>query len=211
MDFKKYFKTLQDWKKLPAYRLEPRIDSYIGFFLPDILEELNNVEVVGVIPELPIRLGTVHPEHEGKNFAERSYKVDFYVFGADGAHYFIEVKSDSGSRRDSQDDYLNKSVGCGMRSVVEGIIRISKVSTYKDKYNHLLGKLRKLGVIDDNEIFASGSDEIQVIYIQPKILEGDENKGVIEFASIAQMLQRKYPNDEFTLEFAKALDVWSED
>lgn len=211
MDFKKYFKTLQDWKKLPAYRLEPRIDAYIGFFLPDILEE--NVELTNIIPELPIRLGTVNPDVENKNHAERSYRMDFYVLGKDGTHYFVKVKSDSGSRRESQDVYLKKSVDCGMQSIVEGIILISKITSnkYKEKYQHLLGKLRDLGLINDEEKFTGSKNDIKVIYIQPKKREGDKAENVIDFKTIAKILQTKYPTDEFTLEYAKALDAWSED
>ena len=131
MNFHKYFKTLKDWKRLPAYRLEPRIDSFIGFFLPDILGEHLGAGVSGTIPELPIRLGTVDPEKEGTKDADRSNKVDFYVLGKDGIHYFIEVKSDSSSRRDEQDKYLKKSSEYGMQKIVEGIIRISKATSYK--------------------------------------------------------------------------------
>lgn len=211
MNFKRFFDTLQDWKRLPAYRMEPRIDSFICFFLPDILEE--NVELTNIIPELPIRLGTVNPDLGDKNHAERSYRVDFYLLGADGIHYFVKVKSDSGSRRESQDVYLKKSVDCGMQSIVEGIILISKITSnkYKEKYQHLLGKLRDLGLINDEEKFTGSKNDIKVIYIQPKKLEDDKAENVIDFKTIAKILQKKYPTDDFTLEYAKALDAWSGD
>ena len=212
MNFHKYFKILKDWKRLPAYRLEPRIDSFIGFFLPDILKENPGMDIKDVkIPELPIRLGTVDPEKEGTNHADRSYKVDFYVQDSDGLHYFIEVKSDMDSRRDSQDKYLKKSVECGMQRIVEGIIRIAEVSTYKKKYNYLKEKLRELGIIDNEERFTGSKNEIQVIYIQPRILKEDNDKRVIDFKTIAEILKKKYPSDEFVKEFAKALNIWSKD
>ena len=213
MNFQKFFHTLQDWKKLPAYKLEPRIDSFIGFFLPDILKRHLDVEVIDAIPELPIRLGTVNPDLEDQNQAERSYKVDFYILGADGIHYFIEVKSDMSSRRGEQDDYLQKSVECGMQSIIEGIISISKATSYKyrDKYEHLLGKLRNLGIIDDEKNFTSSKDEIKVIYIQPREPEKEKGERVIDFKSIAEILRKKYPEDDFIKEFAEALEVWAED
>ena len=55
-----YFDMLIDWKQLPAYKLEPRIDSLVGYYLPDILNEFLGEKIVGGIPELPLRLGTIH-------------------------------------------------------------------------------------------------------------------------------------------------------
>ncbi|KMQ49720.1 hypothetical protein CHISP_3384 [Chitinispirillum alkaliphilum] len=69
MDWKHYFEIMKDWKRLPAYKAEPRIDSLIGYYLSDIVAELWNDEITGIIPELPIRLGTVKPKYEGSNFA----------------------------------------------------------------------------------------------------------------------------------------------
>ena len=34
-----YFKTLEGWKRLPAYKLETRIDSIVGFALPKIIKD----------------------------------------------------------------------------------------------------------------------------------------------------------------------------
>ncbi len=213
MNFQKYFETLRDWKRLPAYSLETRIDSLIGFFLPDIMKEALNIEVKGIIPELPLRVGTIHPEYQGKPMAERSYKVDFYILGEDGVHYLIEVKSASGSRRDAQDDYLEKAKACGMEKIIDGLTRIAKMTSfkYKDEYNHLLRKLKDNGIINEIESFISPDDKIQVVYIQPRIRRSDRDKQVIDFASIAQILRTKYPDDEFTAEFAKALEAWAED
>jgi len=33
-----YFATLEDWKRLPAYKLETRVDSLVGFALPTVIE-----------------------------------------------------------------------------------------------------------------------------------------------------------------------------
>ena len=76
-----YFEMLEDWKLLPAYKLEPRIDSLVGFALQTASADLLDVQCKILIPELPIRLGTVHPQHEGTTLENRSYKVDFYIRG----------------------------------------------------------------------------------------------------------------------------------
>ena len=76
-----YFDMLIDWKQLPAYKLEPRIDSLVGYYLPDILNEFLGDKIVGMIPELPLRKGTLYPELEGSRQADLSTKVDFYALG----------------------------------------------------------------------------------------------------------------------------------
>ena len=62
MNWNDYFGMLADWKKLPAYKAEPRIDSLVGFFLPRFIGDYFNINVTGTIPELPIRSATVKKE-----------------------------------------------------------------------------------------------------------------------------------------------------
>ena len=210
MDYSKYFETLIDWKKLPAYRLEPRIYSLIWFYLPEMLNDLLSISVAAVIPELPIRLGTVRPELNEKCYAERSYKVDFYALAKNGRNLFVEVKTDSGSRRDEQDNYLNQSKRVGMKAIVEGITKISTVSCYKTKYRHLLDKMASIGIVDTSRGFC-GQDPIDVIYVQPRILENDVGKTVVDFNRVAAWLSNKYPSDGFSMSFASALESWAKD
>ena len=80
MEWNKYFEMLQDWKLLPAYRAEPRIDSFIGYYLKEILSDKLKDQINGIIPEFPLRLGTINPNINDKNYADRSYKVDFFFF-----------------------------------------------------------------------------------------------------------------------------------
>ncbi len=122
MNWNKYFELMADWKKLPAYKAEPRIDSLVGFFLPEFIESFLNIKSAGIIPELPIRLATVKPKHEGTNYADRSYKVDFLIIGNNEVNYLIEFKTDSGSRRDEQDLYLVEAKEAGTESIVNGIL-----------------------------------------------------------------------------------------
>ena len=203
-----YFDMLIDWKQLPAYKLEPRIDSLVGYYLPDILNEFLGEKIVGVIAELPLRLGTIHPHLNEEKCAEKSYKVDFYALGSTGINYFIEMKSDSSSRRESQDDYLLKSTELGMKKIVAGIINIAGVSSYKKKYSHLKSKLRDLGLLDDQDRFIGSTDTVKVIYVQPRVLEGDESHDVIDFEYIAQWLKLNRGDNEFAVALAGALETW---
>ncbi|RDD30042.1 hypothetical protein CR161_04575 [Prosthecochloris sp. ZM] len=59
MDWNGYFLMKRDWKKLPAYRAEPRIDSLVAFYLPDFSSEYFKDKTIGIIPELPLRLSTL--------------------------------------------------------------------------------------------------------------------------------------------------------
>lgn len=209
MDWKKYFEMMVDWKQLPAYKAEPRIDSLIGYYLPEIMAEYLGKDISGIIPELPIRLATVKPKHEGTDFADRSYKVDFYLLGSDGTNYLIEFKTDSSSRRDKQDLYLSEAKGIGMGAIVKGICRIASVSTYKKKYAHLLSKMTKLEILDSNGMFCGKSDNVEIIYVQPMSIDGEE--ACVDFQWISEWVNRKYENSEFASEFSKALIKWSGD
>ena len=206
MDWKSYFTMLADWKKLPAYKAEPRIDSLIGYYLPSIFEEYFHESIVGVIPELPIRLGTVNPKHEGTNYADRSYKVDFYTLSSSGANYLVEFKTDLGSRREKQDWYLNEAKRIGMKVLVEGICHIARVSSYKKKYDHLLRKLVELGLIDKSSNYTGKSNIVDIIYIQPRITDGNK---CIGFEWISNWMKKKHWNSEFEVEFAAKLREWS--
>lgn len=85
MEWSKYFDMIEDWKKLPSYRAEPRMDSLVGFYLDELLSEYLNIKIEKTIPELPLRLGTIHPKYKDTTFTDRSYKVDFFLLGTMGA------------------------------------------------------------------------------------------------------------------------------
>jgi hypothetical protein len=209
MNWNKYFELMADWKKLPAYKAEPRIDSLVGFFLPEFIESFLNIKSAGIIPELPIRLATVKPKHEGTNYADRSYKVDFLIIGNNGINYLIEFKTDSGSRRDEQDLYLVEAKEAGTESIVNGILQIAKVSSYKKKYGHLLGKLQSVGLLDENYHYSGLNPVFEIVYVQPSNSKNESN--VIDFLWISNWLLSNFPNSDFETEFANALKIWATD
>ena len=208
MDWNDYFATLKDWKRLPAYKAEPRIDSLVGHFLPRILADIQGIDVVALIPELPLRKGTLRPEFEGTPHAERSWKVDFLAVGRDRC-WLVEFKTDSGSRREEQDDYLRDAVRVGTSAVVEGIARIARVSPYKRKYAHLLGKLREAGLLDGNDAWTGRNPTIEILYVQPSAPVGGEHG--IGFERIASWLEGLPEVGDFEKAFAGALREWAGD
>lgn len=210
MNWDSYFEMMKDWKKLPAYKAEPRIDSLIGYFLKDILSEFSKDDMVGIIPEFPIRLGTIDSKHEKTTYADRSYKVDFFLKSTSGNNYFVEFKTDSSSRRDKQDWYLREANSKGMQKIVDGVVKIASVSSYKKKYNHLLSKLKQLNLLNDNKEYIGVSNNINIIYVQP-----NNNKQkcdmVVTFDWISNWLARRYENDEFIKYFSSVLSSWAND
>ncbi len=209
MKWNEYFNLIIDWKKLPAYKAEPRIDSLIGYYLPKLIESYLNIGVVGVIPELPIRLATIKPKHEGTNYADRSYKVDFLIITNNSCSYLIEFKTDSASRRDEQDLYLLEAKAAGEKSIIEGILKIASVSSYKRKYGHLIQKLKDVNILDKNDQYTGANSSLEIIYIQPSNVKFEAN--VIDFLWISNWLVSTYPNSEFETEFARALRSWIND
>jgi hypothetical protein len=207
----KLFATLEHWKKLPAYKAEPRVDWLVGAYLDQILAKFLGTPIASVIPEFPIRIGTIYPEQESTMYAERSYKVDFYVQLKNGQNVLVEFKTDSASRRDKQDHYLEASQQAGMVKLVDGVCRIAKVSPYKKKYNYLLSCLGDLGLVETQDKVAQQTvqfDPIQIIYIQPRVLDTSASNE-ISFDFVADVIGAN--PDEFSQRLAQSLRVWSVD
>ncbi len=194
--------------------MEPRVDSIVGFALPQILSHVRGLEVATVIPELPLRIGSVQPDHEGKDYSNKSYKVDFFVVTKCGTNLLVEFKTDSGSRRDKQDKYLESAQTEGLDAVISGILLLYEATTYKKKYRHLLAKLEEAGLIQstgDGYESSAVNDELNILYVQPHAKEGDEERDVLDFEDAAQALEEHYEGDEFMLTAAQAFRSWAGD
>ena len=83
------FDTLNDWRHLPAYQLERRVDLFFAIYLPYALEARRCVKIKeGLVPEFPIK-------KKGNN---RSEKADYLAISKDGDCIFlIELKTDMNS------------------------------------------------------------------------------------------------------------------
>ena len=209
-----YFSVLRDWKRLPAYRAEPRVDSIVGFALPEVLLHNRNERVTLVIPELPLRIGSVQPQHEGKSFSNKSYKVDFFVMTEGGKNYLVEFKTDSGSRREKQDDYLDAARKVGLGAVVEGILKLYQATTYKKKYRYLLTKLEEAGLVSNSiaGYAACIADHgLHVLYVQPHAKDDDVGRDILDFVAVAEALRERFGGDEFMEAAAQAFLAWVEE
>ena len=137
--------------------------------------------------------------------------MDFYLLGVSGSNYFIEFKTDSGSRRDKQDTYLDESKREGMAAVVKGILRIASVSSYKKKYGHLRAKLLGLGLIDQDGIFTGKTDTIKIVYVQPHRQDYDQDRNVIDFMWVSKWLTDRFGQSDFESALACTLLKWAAD
>lgn len=197
---------IEDWKKLPAYRAEPRVDSLIGYYLDALLSDYLEINIEKTIPELPLRLGTINPEYNNSNFADRSYKVDFFSIGNNGCNYLIEFKTDPHSVRDKQDNYLTLSKTSGTESIINGVLKIADASTYKNKYKHLINKLKEVSLIDQELKYTGKNPICDIIYIIP--VNNGKNRNTIDFKYVANWLESTESIDVFEKALIETLRHW---
>ena len=195
-----------DWKKLPAYRAEPRIDSLIGYYLKDLLSSKLRDPIKGIIPEFPLRLGTLNPDINDKNYADRSYKVDFLAIGSSDKNYLVEFKTDGKSLRPGQDKYLIQAEKTGTKKIIGGVLQIAKVSSYKVKYKHLLTKIHKYGLLDDNSQYTGLNPAMKKTYVIP--YNESNSPDTIDFNDIVEWFENKQEADSFELALIKVLRIW---
>ena len=200
------FDNLDTWRNLPAYQLERRADIFFSIYLPDILSQKFGVGIEGVIPEFPIRVGTIHHKKE----INKSFKIDYLAKASDAKTIiFVELKTDEASRRDKQDWYLERAKQVGMVELLEGVRKIHKATNSKKKYEYLLGILQDMGflVLDNSGAFEikKADYDIQIVYIQPNNPDGQVN--VITFQEVSKIIERY--GDELSLRFSKSLLKWA--
>lgn|GEM_PF-572032 len=169
-ELEKIFQNLTRWRNLPKYQLERRADIFFSLYLKEIMEEKlttdsNRVELLSVIiPEFPLRHGNEH----------HTVNVDYVMFSKSlSTVYLIEFKTDMGSLRDEQFEYLFKAkknieeAGGGFQSILTDLRRVFKATGDKQKYFHLFHLL--------------ASKELGLISMSPEIMEklySDNRQGV---------------------------------
>ena len=205
MDWNKYFDLLIDWKKLPAYRLEPRIDSFIGYYLPEIIAYYRKAEIIDIIPEFPIRRQTIDPDVSD----ETSFRADFLLISKENPNFLVEVKTDSGSRRECQDLYLSRAKEKKLGALISGIKSVYGATKSRPKYEHLIEKLKKLSLLDKNLEYIGKNEELEIIYIQPSNKNNEEN--IIDFKKVAEWLSKRDTGDPFERCLQAVLLKWTND
>ena len=201
------FDNMDAWRNLPAYQLERRADIFFSVYLSDLLSHKFGLKIESLIPEFPIRIGTVDP----KLNINQSFKVDYLAKASDTKTVIlVELKTDLHSRRRKQDWYLERAKQVGLVELLEGVHAIYQATRSKKKYQHLLSKLQEMGFItlNKNQIFriAQADYDIQIVYIQPNNSEGFDN--VITFCDASEII--KQHGDELSQRFSRSLLKWAE-
>jgi hypothetical protein len=201
------FDNMDKWRHLPAYQLERRADIFFSIYLTDILAHRFGVDIEGVIPEFPIRVGTIHHNTD----INKSFKIDYLAkSNSNNKIFFVELKTDQASRRDKQDWYLERAREVGLTELLVGIRKIYKATKSKNKYQHLLALLHKMGfiIIDSNGSFeiTQANYDIQIVYIQPN--NPDDKANVITFQEVSEFIEGY--GDDLSIRFSRSLLNWAE-
>jgi hypothetical protein len=139
------FDLLDEWRHLPDYQLERRADVFFAACLPEFLSARLKLDIrPSLIPEFPVRIGTIYPTIS----SNQSCKIDYLALDSTGRHaVFVELKTDSSSRRDKQDKYLQAAKTIGLPALLDGILKIVCASAHKHKYCCLLRLLEKHSLV----------------------------------------------------------------
>src|ERR1051326_388533 len=199
------FANLDMWRHFPAYQLERRADVFFSIYLPGFLQAEKGYDVQAIIPEFPIRVGTIHTKQD----VNKSFKVDYLVKVNNPSRVlFIELKTDNHSRRPKQDWYLEAAKDKGMRSLLLGLKNIYAATNAKNKYDHLFRSLESANLIrlSGENRFEVVDDQtvISILYLQPNSTIDED---VITFDEFAKYVGKK--KDELSQRFAKSLIAWA--
>ena len=168
------------------------MDALIGLFLPKVIEDALGVGEMHpvVIPQFPLK----------KRDNKQSDKVDFFALSKDGGRAFlVEIKTDMGSRRERQYEYLSKAKERGMACILSELKEIAMASKSRKKHLHLLSALSEMGLlalpielkekilrmetrgstrlIGEIDVSRSADAQIEVVFVQPRNYQSDGQRG----------------------------------
>ncbi|MBC8217855.1 MAG: hypothetical protein H8E73_05265 [Planctomycetes bacterium] len=216
------FDRMDSWRHLPNYQLERRADLLFSLYLPEVLKEKLGFAIMpDLIPEFPLRIGTIYP----KTDSNRSFKIDYLALSTDGKQaVFVELKTDGGSLNKKQNEYLAAAKQTGLFTLLEGLLTIFKATDAKRKYSHLLNALGQMGLLDiPNTMYdiiardslqgiteASGDIRVtcavqqgHIIYVQPN----GQGPDIISFDDFRTVVLRH--DDTVSSRFAQSLQEWT--
>jgi hypothetical protein len=215
------FNRMDAWRHLPNYQLERRADLFFSLYLPEVLEVKLGFPVQDrLIPEFPVRIGTIYPEIS----SDKSYKIDYVALSVNTSKaIFVELKTQGMSRRVKQDKYLIAAKKVGFPALLEGVLEIFRATNSKRKYFFLLEYLESMGLLQipmqmkeiisrsilqglneasRNIKITTHTTESFIIYVQPN----GKGKDIISFEDFRTVVQKH--TDLVSQRFAKSLIEW---
>ena len=149
-------KILDEWRHLPDYQLERRVDVFFGMLLPKIVEDVfgplrgNPV----VVPELPLHkrlLGLYELDENIGDNDNKSVKVDFALFCRnkldDPLLLLVELKTDNKSIDCRQLKRMQQTQRAGPKKLLTGIIECARNTRQPRKYAQLIWRLNEIGCV----------------------------------------------------------------
>jgi hypothetical protein len=216
------FDRLDSWRHLPTYQLERRADIFFSLYLREALERKLGIEIhPQLIPEFPVHVPTIY-RHETRN---RSFKIDYLALSKALDHAaFVELKTETLSRRDEQDRYLIAARSVGLSALLEGLLTIFGATSAKRKYLHLLDLLAQVGLLQiparvyeiaqgqslqgitrasEGIVVTCPIQACSVIYLQPH----GSGPDVLSFAEFREVVLGH--DDPLSQRFAQSLQEWA--
>ena len=220
------FDRMDAWRHLPKYQLERRADLFFSLYLPEVLEsKLGAPMCPDVTPEFPVRKATIYPGLRGDDCCN----IDYLALSATATEsVFVELKTDRGSRRARQDDYLLKAQEAGLPNLLEGVCSIFRATKkpYRPKWLALLHleqvglpqvpvRLKDIMGGDSHRgapeasrgiVITAPTSRPHVVYVQPHE-DVDDDVIAISFGEYAEIVARHA--DSVSQRFAASLVEWA--
>ncbi len=227
------FDRMDAWRHLPNYQLERRVDIFFSLYLAEVLTEKLNFPIrPDLIPEFPVRIGTIN-----KGASDKSYKIDYLALSVAGDKVvFVELKTERKSWRLEQDQYLQAARDAGLEALLRGVLKIFRATDSKPKYFYLLRQLQSMGLLvipkpltdimarptlqganealGDMHVKADQVGTPLIVYVMPKapLVAADQTAAaspvVITFHEFAEVV-RLY-DDPVSQRFAASLCEWAD-
>ena len=178
---------VDDWRHLPAYGLERRVDPIFGSYLPKVLGDLFDIPIKcfhDIIPEFPLHKGMSGISTDPKN--NQSVHVDFAVFCTSpyGRRIFlVELKTDDKFTNEEQLRNMVRASGKGAGKLLCGIIKSALASSEKRKYAQLLWQLGQIGCL----VLPPAFKQMCMCDRQPGLMRNFRNISVSEAWSTAEV------------------------
>lgn len=191
LDLDELLQRLRDWRRLPGYRLEPRLDAILAPYIPRLFAEPGaDTSDWYIIPEFPVPLAIAKPEVVEPG--HRTVHVDFLIVSPDGAPRLVELKTDD-SDDAQQVRYLQRLAGRTVEELVTALAPVRAKSRSPEKYDHLMECLRRPGMPGRGR----GTErKVEVIYLAPRRVIDRLTSGAavalsshITFHSLARLAQ----------------------
>jgi hypothetical protein len=227
------FNRLDAWRHFPNYQLERRADIFFSLYLPQVLEDKLGFPIrKELIPEFPVHKVTINKDHKD----HKTVKIDYIALSKNDESpikaLFVELKTDVGSLKTSQTDYLKAARDVGLKELLKGLFEIYQATNSKQKYRCLLNYLLRLELLQiksekNHLIFPSYFEGIkdlsewieitprsimtQIVYVIPNT-DCLKNKPmsadiiIITFQDFAKIVRRN--DDDVSSRFAYSLDEW---